>query len=407
MKRILAVIIASAYAVLSAQINVHAYAPLFEASFLQGWLCRGWTQAQWNQEFSDMHDAGFHAMILQSTVDLTYEQTNPDLPKTDPDAFVLKESSALYPTSLVPDSENTHALEFALQAAKANGMCIYIGTVSDNRWWNYGWGVPDEGFSEWSDENVTQCRTVVREVWEQFGDQYGAQIAGFYYNNEIWNMDAACAGTDHGATAAILGRNLHETIAEIEAQCPEKTLLISPFYNKDLSDSAAYGAFWKQIAVQAQLRPQDILAHQDGGGRDYDTDTLAEWSEALRSAVGGRMRFWVNQESFNPDTSAKAPELLRQNYFATATAEKHILFSWNHYYHGKDDAGFALMMQKMTGDLNGDGLCSAADAVLLSRWIGQGSAEITNWLAGDLNASGALDAADLTLLKRMLLHVAA
>ena len=65
------------------------------------------------------------------------------------------------------------------------------------------------------------------------------------------------------------------------------------------------------------------------------------------------------------------------------------------------------MMQQMTGDLNGDGLCSAADAVLLSRWIGQGSVEIANWLAGDLNASGALDAADLTLLKRMLLHGAA
>ena len=45
MKQVFAVIFASAYAVLSAQINAHAYAPLFEASFLQGWLCRGWTQA--------------------------------------------------------------------------------------------------------------------------------------------------------------------------------------------------------------------------------------------------------------------------------------------------------------------------------------------------------------------------
>ena len=97
-------------------------------------------------------------------------------------------------------------------------------------------------------------------------------------------------------------------------------------------------------------------------------------------------------------------EQLRQNYLATAQAEKHLLFSWNHYYHGKYDAEFTDFLQSMTGDINADGECTLADAVTLHRWLMHDRITIANWLVGDLDANGVLNAADLTLLKRRIIE---
>ncbi|MBR3268526.1 MAG: DUF4434 domain-containing protein [Oscillospiraceae bacterium] len=379
------------------------YAPVFEGSFLQGWLCRDWTAERWQTELEDMKTAGFRSVILQSAVDLTYEQTDSAKPKTDPDAFTLNSAYALYPTELVPGSSGIRALEFALSAAKETGMHVYIGTVSDSRWWNYGWGVPDEFLPVWSDSNGAQCQTLIREVWGLYGAEYGEQIAGFYYNNEIWNIDAACAGAYRSQYAQILGGNIRVSLDAINSVCPEKPLIISPFYNSDLSSSAEYAAFWKETAAEAQFRPQDIFAHQDGGGRDYSTDTLNEWAAALQGAVGGMMHFWINNEAFHADSSIRSPESVRQNYLATVQAEKHLLFSWNHYYHGKQDAEYEKFMRTMTGDVNADGACTVEDAVSLSRWLMHDRIHVANWLAGDLDADGVLTAADLSLIKRILI----
>ena len=376
-------------------------APLFEASFLQGWYCRDWQPARWQTEMQEMKDAGFRAVILQSAVDLTYEYSKSEKPKTDPAAYDLTAAYALFPTALVPDSEGQRALEYALEAAKLSGMQVWIGTVSDDRWWQYGWGRPDAGFAEWSAQNGEQCASVVQEIWTQYS-RYAEQIAGFYYNNEIWNIDTACSGDDRAEYAEILGLNIRKTLDAIEAVCPEKPVMISPFFNRDLSSAAEYGAFWRAIADAAGFRETDIFAHQDGGGRGYDADTISEWTEALRLAVGGRMRFWVNNETFGADSAAMPLNTLRRNFLAAACAERHILFSWNHYYHGKSDAAFAQLITSMTGDLSGDGHCTAEDAILLMHWLLAEQEIPANWLAGDLDANGILNSADLSLLMRRM-----
>ena len=377
------------------------YPPIFAASFLQGWYCRDWSKEQWQTEFTDMKAAGLNAVILQSTVDLNYAYDNSGA-KTDPNAYSLKDSYALYPSSLTAGTDSD-ALECALQAAAEHDMQVYIGTVNDNRWWNYGWGIPDSGFTEWSSENAAQCAAVIREIMQQYGERYSAQIAGFYYNNEIWNMDKACDGTDGGAYAAVIGGNIAQNLAALRDCAPALPLMISPFYNTDLSAPDAYGKFWSALIENSGLRKQDILACQDGGGRDYDTAAIGTWNEALYAAANGQMHVWCNHETFNTDGSTKPLADLHENYDAVPYAEKHILFSWNHYIHGKYDAEFAKLMQQFTGDINADGACTATDVQYLVYWLRHDRIALRNPAAGDLNADGVLNAADLTLLKRHLL----
>ena len=57
------------------------------------------------------------------------------------------------------------------------------------------------------------------------------------------------------------------------------------------------------------------------------------------------------------------------------------------------------------GDINQDGICSAADAVLLQRWLLKDpAAALPDWNAGDLNRDGVLTGMDLCLLKRLLIN---
>ncbi|GEM_PF-477054 len=53
------------------------------------------------------------------------------------------------------------------------------------------------------------------------------------------------------------------------------------------------------------------------------------------------------------------------------------------------------------GDVNADGVCDIADAVMLQKYLLDGGT-VTDWQAGDLDGNGRLHAADLTLLKRLL-----
>ena len=64
----------------------------------------------------------------------------------------------------------------------------------------------------------------------------------------------------------------------------------------------------------------------------------------------------------------------------------------------------AAFQEGVRGDVNADGVCSAADAVLLQKWLlAVPDTALPNRKAGDLNADKSLNAADLTMLKRILL----
>lgn len=58
---------------------------------------------------------------------------------------------------------------------------------------------------------------------------------------------------------------------------------------------------------------------------------------------------------------------------------------------------------EVKGDLNADGKCDIADAVLLQRYLSGDKVTVADWEAGDLNGDGKLTAVDLSMVKRVIL----
>ncbi|MCR4645262.1 MAG: DUF4434 domain-containing protein [Oscillospiraceae bacterium] len=386
----------------------------FSATFLQNWLCRDWTEERWIQEFSEAKAAGFDALILQSAFDIVRGDCTENGDPQDAASYPGAERFCMFPSEQYADYHSSRnsgdALVLALEAARQTDMQLWLGTVNDDMWWKFGWGVPKgQYFADWSASNAALCAALIAEMWDRYGAEYGSQIAGWYYVNEIWNMDAACNGTDGGAYAQLIGSNLRATVQAVEQSCSDKPILISPFYNPDLSAASDYTAFLSELFRNADVRSHDIFAGQDGGGKEYAPSVIREWTQAQRLAVAGNMQFWVNHECFNADFTAKPIPQLRTCYEATADlAGGHILFSWDHYY-AQDpalNAQFtAYAFEPRPGDANGDGVLDTADVVALQKWLlAVPGASLADPDAADLDVNAVLDVFDLSLLKRWLLQ---
>lgn len=331
---------------------------LLSGSFLQSWACREWTSARWDQEFAAMKELGMEFMILQSVYDSSYRQGSAE--EQDWQSYPLNGNVSLYPSEIeglenaILSSQNQgDALELALKSAKNNGMKIYIGLLSDDRWWDFGWGTPklpsgktdtatESYFATWCEYNGKLSGQMITEIWERYGEEYGEQIAGWYYYNEVWNIDVACLGEDDSAYATCIGNNINHMIDAINKSCPEKPLMLSPFFNITISTAEQYKNFWIDIFSVANFRSGDIFAPQDCvGGKDVSIEEMEKWVCALKEAADTEegMRYWVNNETFTSDyLPADISRFIDQIEATEKYAQTHITFSWNHYYNPLNDA---------------------------------------------------------------------
>ena len=383
----------------------------FRATFIQNWCCRDWTQQRWEQELGSAKQAGFDSVIIQSVYDIVRGECPQGENTQDPDAYSSAESFCMFcseNTATYHSSQNGgDELSVALEAAKATGMKLWLGTVSDDMWWKYGWGVPDGSFfADWSEENGRLGANLITEMWSRYGSSYSQQIAGWYYVNEIWNMDAACREDDNGEYVRIIGSNIKASVSAVQESCPEKPLLISPFYNPDISGPEQYTAFLSDIIEAGGLRQQDIYAGQDGGGKEYSPVVIRQWAEAQKKAVDGIMTFWINNECFGTEMTAKPVSVLRENYLATADlADGNILFSWDHYYAPDEELNRQFRkftFESVRGDVNGDGRFNVADLAVMQSFL-LGRAELAVPSEGDLCADGTVDVFDMVSMRKMLI----
>ena len=321
-------------------------------SFIQPWLVASWSQDRWEQECAAMAEAGMRYVIVQSVVDFTYN-TDANYGQ-DYTRYTLKNGKAfsLYPSSLSELSganNGTDSLKNCLAACKKYGMQAILGPVSDNRWWLYGWGIParpsgvtdtakDSYMARWVRGNADISNRIADEIMARYGGQYGGQIYAWYYNNEIWNISAACRGTDGGVYAKILADSLNLSLRHYSKITPGKPLMLSPFCNPSLSSAAQCGSMWKSVFALTEFRKGDIFAPQDSFGNNTDMD-LDGWSRAYKDAADTKagLRFWSNNENFRKDYAvARVDEFVNQIRITSRYAEANICFSWNHYYSPKE-----------------------------------------------------------------------
>ena len=68
----------------------------YTSTFIQSWLCRDWSEQRWDAEFSAAKDVGFDSVILQSVIDLTYEQTDTSKSKQNFESYSLSSVYSMY-----------------------------------------------------------------------------------------------------------------------------------------------------------------------------------------------------------------------------------------------------------------------------------------------------------------------
>ena len=194
--------------------------------------------------------------------------------------------------------------------------------------------------------------------------------------------------------------------SQLAESFPAQRLMLSPFYNTALTDRETFCHFLTALVRGSGLRQTDIIALQDGAGRGYDAETIRAWTADAARAVANEVTVWVNNETCTPALQAVPVGQLRDDYLATQAAARHILFSWNHYYHGTElETVYTQMLRGMAGDVNADGQCDRSDVLCVCGMLrGEAPQEAVNWSAADLDGSGSLDAADLTGIKRLLLQ---
>jgi len=354
----------------------------YSASFIQDWYCSEWTLDIWEQHFSAAKAAGLSALIIQSTLDIRRGDLAPGYSKQDMHGYPSPTAFCMYPTTVyngasLPSLNGGDALALILTAAKNTNMKLWIGTISDDMWWNYGWGLPEtDHYTEWSEDNSQLNVALITEMWNRYKTNFTEQIAGWYYHTEIWNIDIACAGTDTDKIyAKTIGKNINATVYAAQTNTPGKPVLISPFWNPDVSTSQGFTSFLNDLMDNVDFRPIDLYAPQDGGGAERSTELIREWALAQKTAVDREgLRFGINSENFNVNSSSKQVSELIKDYNAVADlAEDFIIFSWDHYY-AVDDELNSQFTEFNKESLSSDSKCSDSNQESSS----SGSKDINN-----------------------------
>ena len=294
-----------------------------------------------------MAQAGMKYIILQSVVDFTYDKDQAQ--QLDPDSYTLMSEFSLYPSNIAAlkgINNGIDSLKECFEACKKAGIQALIAPVSDSRWFKYGWGnpqMPDGAtdratqsyMAKWTVENATISNEIASEIISKYGKDYGNQIYGWYYNNEIWNMGSACAGTDDGVYAKILSNSMNLSLNHYTQITPNKPMVLSPFVNPTLSTEEQCGEMWTDIFKLTQFRQGDVFAPQDSYGNNNSLN-LDKWFSAYKKAVDTKpgLVFWANNENFrNGANVASINDFITKQVNVTAKyTSANICFSYNHYF---------------------------------------------------------------------------
>lgn len=284
--------------------------PVAKGSFIQDWLVKGWPEAKWSAEFTNMKQAGMDTLVFQSVCD-------------------SKAGVTYYPTNIAglhqaPGYNDT--LGKCLRAAEKSGVKVYVGLNFSSDWWSKG-----ASDATWLNAQMAIGNSLADEIYSKYHASCPNSLAGWYW---VWEVDNANFNTT--ARKTILAAALDLNVSHLHALAPALPVMLSPFINEALGTPVAYRDLWIWVFAHSSLGAGDIFCPQDSvGAGGVALLNLPPWFAAFKLATDTKtgLKLWSDTETFNGDdyTTATLDRVVAQLKAVQPYVEKSITFAYCHY----------------------------------------------------------------------------
>lgn len=183
---------------------------------------RRFTDEDWKKHIDSMHKIGMDTVVIQMSA---------------------WEKKVFFPSKIIPSKWDFAAIdpiEAILSQADKNGMSVFMPYGLQGYDFYFGPDNPDL-----SEEEMNEEKMLISELWERYG--HHNSFYGWYASIEASFM------LDNRA------RYIDETSKHCKALCPNKPVMIAPYYARDYAKIEYLGEILKKFDF-------DILAYQDGIG---------------------------------------------------------------------------------------------------------------------------------------------
>lgn len=285
--------------------------PVAVGTFIQWYLVKDWSDAQWQAEFRAIREVGMDTLVFAPSVDSTAQ-------------------TAYYPTQVSGYKQAKGVgdlIDACLRNAQKASIKVFVGLNFHDDWWKKAGNDP-----AWLYTQMEVGNTVAEELYRHYHAKYPQAFHGWYW---VWEVDNL--NFQKPEQAAVLAHALDINVRHLKALDAHMPILLCPFMNATLGTPQAYQALWESVFAHTALGNGDIFCPQDCvGAGGLKLEQVPAWFAALQKAVRTKpgLRFWADVETFHEDdwTSAPLDRFVAQMRAVQPYVEASVTFAYSHYY---------------------------------------------------------------------------
>ena len=240
-------------------------------TFVQLFGKDNWSEAQWDEFFTEIKDLGMNTLIVQYT------------------AFKNAYNNITWFNSAntFTATKSKHTLERVLASAQRKGIEVHIGLHFDDTYWQHQTDVA------WLQTQANYCIVIAEEIQAQFGTHVA--FKGWYIPHE---PEPNAYNTDE--KVRLFREHFVDRISNRLHQLNNKPVSIAAFWNSSLSTPEQLQHFMAELS-KSNLQ---IIMLQDGVGAQHVTfNRLASYYEAAQRGLFEENKnykgvFWSDLETF-------------------------------------------------------------------------------------------------------------
>ncbi|MDD3340591.1 MAG: DUF4434 domain-containing protein [Bacilli bacterium] len=290
-------------------IGENAKTPI-KGTFIQPWLFKDWSDAEWIQEIAYWKSIGIEYLIMGDVAER----------QTDGTWIGYYNSNLSFLTGQYYEIMNT-----LFKHLKNSGIKLYLGMGSDKEWWNLD--LTKESDQAHFKTYAGESAQIIKELYQMYYPTYADVFAGFYFVPEISNSIAFHDSTTRTKMVTGISGGLNIIFNQITQLNPKLPMIFSPYINYFggswvTKDSTDIEAFYEELFNTANFRNDDILMPKDSvGSNGMSLSKLSEFTSAYKTATNKankKIKFWSNLEAFTQPKDEQLSTTDGVNYWGTA-----------------------------------------------------------------------------------------